>query len=148
MAENVRESVIEAYGLRQIKRWALRRKCKVLIKKIEGWRGWPDRIVLFSYPSTHWLEFKRPRGGKFEPLQQRKHAELRGMGYVVRVVNTRDLVDRYIEELDQYDSPHLLLPEPYYGDPCLKPPNICEPGGKTIVQRQRISSRTSIRRVE
>jgi len=81
--------VAELLALRQ-------HKIRVKIKKIAGWRGWPDRLALFDGGVADWLEVKRPVGGKFEPLQLRTHDMLRGMGFTVVVVNTRELVDDYI----------------------------------------------------
>lgn len=105
----VRESVIEDYLLRRLRSLGHRR---TLVKKISGpgWRGWPDRMVLYDddaqdYGCTHWIELKRPKGGKFEPLQERRHEKLRGMGFVVRVLNTKAKVDGYIDEVSLY-GPH------------------------------------------
>lgn len=99
---SVRESVIEAYLVKRVKSLGSSYPYyRVTVKKIggPGWRGWPDRVVLYEGGFTHWLEVKRPKGGRFEPLQLRRHETLRRMGYVVRVVNTRTLVDEYIAEV-------------------------------------------------
>ena len=114
--DSVRESVIEKYLITRLN--ALRTSYpyrSVVVKKISGhgWRGWPDRVALFgmehSTPAcTHWLEVKRPKGGRFEPLQLRRHAALRDMGFIVRVVNTRELVDIYIDEIVMM-GPHRVL---------------------------------------
>jgi len=117
---DVRESVIEKHLVTRLK--AMRTTFPyrlVVVKKIggPGWRGWPDRVALFDTNSfgfpgcTHWLEVKRPRGGRFEPLQLRCHANLRKMGFVVRVVNTRELVDAYIDDVVKV-GPHNMPPTP------------------------------------
>lgn len=105
---SVRESVIEKYLVRRLKEFDHR----TVVKKIggPGWRGWPDRLALHVVGVTHWLEVKRPKNGKFEPLQLRCHRELRKRGFVVRVVNTKRLVDEYIEELRSLGAA-MLLPE-------------------------------------
>lgn len=97
----VRERVIEAYLVRELKKYFLSTKTRGIVKKIggPGWRGWPDRNVLFTGGIVHWLEVKRPKGGRFEPLQLRTHEKLRSLGFTVRVVNTKSLVDAYVYAL-------------------------------------------------
>lgn len=109
---DVRESVIEKYLVTRLRAMRVTYPYRlVVVKKIggPGWRGWPDRMALFDsdgeHGCTHWLEVKRPKGGRFEPLQLRRHGELRDMGFVVRVVNTRELVDLYTDEIVKY-GPH------------------------------------------
>ena len=114
--DTVRDSVVEAYLVRQVRLLREGYGRKAVIKKIggPGWRGWPDRMILFeaaprlTHPvpaCTHWLEVKRPKGGRFEPLQLRNHKMLRDLGFVVRVVNTPELVDGYIADLLRH-GPH------------------------------------------
>lgn len=111
--DTVRESVVEKYLVSQLR--LVRRAPpypRIVVKKIggPGWRGWPDRMALFgavqpALACTHWLEVKRPKGGRFEPLQLRNHKMLRDMSFVVRVVNTHELVDGYIADLLRH-GPH------------------------------------------
>lgn len=113
----VRESVVEKYLVSQLR---LVRQAppypKIIVKKVggPGWRGWTDRMALFEAAPqltppapacTHWLEVKRPKGGRYEPLQLRNHEALRDMGFVVRVVNTQELIDGYIADLLRF-GPH------------------------------------------
>ena len=82
-----RESVIESYGVKEVKAlggWAI---------KLMMMRGWPDRICLLPGGVVFFIEFKRSVGGKFEPLQERKHAWLRKLGFAVYVCNTKISVD-------------------------------------------------------
>lgn len=58
-------------------------------------RGWPDRMVLLP-GAPEFVETKRPKGGRFEPLQLRVHAMLRGLGYTVCVLRTKAEVDEYV----------------------------------------------------
>jgi hypothetical protein len=97
---DLRESVVEAYLVSQLK--LLRRfGIRTRVKKIGGvgWRGWPDRMVLFTGGVVHWIELKRPVGSKFEPLQLRMHRELRGLDFNVYVMYTKAMVDAYIADL-------------------------------------------------
>jgi hypothetical protein len=98
----VRELVIERYLVRRLRE--LRQQYpayRAVVKKISGvgWRGWPDRMALFDDGCTHWLELKRPKNGRFEPLQLHRHAMLRQMRFCVRVLNTKRLVDLYINDI-------------------------------------------------
>ncbi|WP_027628126.1 VRR-NUC domain-containing protein [Ruminiclostridium cellobioparum] len=52
-----------------------------------GMRGVPDRICLFPGGKIIFVETKAP-AGKPEPLQKKRHDELRALGFDVRVVNT------------------------------------------------------------
>lgn len=61
--------------------------------KIRLMRGWPDRLVLLQGGRLCFFELKRPKGGKFEPLQERIHKMLRDMGFYVFVCKTKDEVD-------------------------------------------------------
>jgi hypothetical protein len=82
------------------------------LKKFTGYRGWPDRIALFPDGCVDWVELKRPKGGKFEPLQLRTHDKLRRMGFVVYVLSNYTEVDIYLEACRE----HLCLaPKPEAG---------------------------------
>lgn len=52
-----------------------------------GMRGVPDRICLYPGGKIIFVETKAP-DGKPEPLQLKRHEELRALGFDVRVVNT------------------------------------------------------------
>lgn len=95
---SVRESVIEGYFCEQ----ALEYKCEQ--KKLlafMGLRAWPDRMVLWPAGAiskvgiTDYIELKRPKGGRFEPGQEKLHDKLRGMGFRVEVLYTKRMVDSY-----------------------------------------------------
>lgn len=113
--DTVRESVIEKHLVSRLRGLRTAHGFSVLVKKVggPGWRGWPDRMVLFRaldptvHGCTHWIELKRPKGGRFEPLQLRMHDRLRAMNFVVRVANTRDLVDAYVDDV-LYFGPHRM----------------------------------------
>lgn len=59
-----------------------------------GWRGVPDRIVLFPLGRVYFVETKRPKGGKLSPLQKKWREWLTGLGFHVWTVwNIADLAD-------------------------------------------------------
>jgi len=114
--DTVRESVIEKYLISRLRTLRVDYGFGVIVKKVggPGWRGWPDRMVLFQAPDevtvhgcTHWVELKRPKGGRFEPLQLRRHDRLRDMHFVVRVANTKALVDKYVDDILHF-GPHRM----------------------------------------
>jgi hypothetical protein len=91
-ADAVKESSIENYFVRQAKRYGCKQR---KITPFFGPDGWPDRLCIWHDGRTDYIELKRPKGGKFEPKQQQIHRELREMGCVVLVLNTKVLVDEY-----------------------------------------------------
>lgn len=60
--------------------------------------GMPDRLVCFPGGRLVFVETKRPVGGRLSKMQAYRHAELRRMGFEVRVVNTTELVMEFIAE--------------------------------------------------
>jgi hypothetical protein len=60
-------------------------------------RGWPDYAIYWFGGVSDIIETKRPKGGKFEPLQLRTHARLRERGHSVIVINTKAQVEAYLE---------------------------------------------------
>lgn len=85
-----RESVIENYGVKGVKEMG-----GVAIK-LMMMRGWPDRLCLLPGGTVIFIEFKRPVGGKFEPLQERRHLWLCKLGFPVYVCNTKISVDEVL----------------------------------------------------
>jgi len=63
---------------------------------LHGRRGWPDRLVLLTFPHFFFLEFKR-EGEEARKLQKYIHKILRGLGYGVWTVDT------YEEALEIYE---------------------------------------------
>ncbi len=48
-----------------------------------GWSGVPDRILLFPGGRVHFVETKRPQGGKVSALQAWWKRRLEGLGFPV-----------------------------------------------------------------
>jgi hypothetical protein len=48
-----------------------------------GWRGVPDRILLFPGGRVYFVELKRPKGSKVDPLQTWWQRRLAGLGFTV-----------------------------------------------------------------
>lgn len=85
----VTEDTVEAYLVAGVKR--LRGLC---IKLPALWySGIPDRLVLLPGGRICFVELKRPKGGKYEPLQLRWHSKLRQLGFTVHVCRTKEQVD-------------------------------------------------------
>lgn len=72
-----------------------------IAKKIRFLRGWPDRFVLWPGGIIHWIECKKPKGSHYEPLQLRKHALLRRLGFVCAVVFNYEHIDEYMEYVER-----------------------------------------------
>lgn len=65
-------------------------------EKLKGTQGWFDRIVFWNGGKPSLVETKRPKGGRYEPLQLRTHAKYRKLGYDVAVLYTKTEVDEFI----------------------------------------------------
>lgn len=60
-----------------------------------GWRGVPDRIVLLPGGRIHFVETKRPKGGKLDPLQIKWREWLIKLGFDCWVVWDEDDLRRF-----------------------------------------------------
>lgn len=87
-----RESTIESYLVEQVE--ANGGRCEKVERK-----GWPDRMILAPHGRTYFAEVKRPKGGRFEPLQLQCHRMLRGYGFKVYTPKTKEEVNSVIAEI-------------------------------------------------
>ena len=62
--------------------------CELL--KIEGRRGWPDRLLVGPYGQMMWMEFKQV-GASLSPFQKHIQSKLLRMGHRVEEVDSREL---------------------------------------------------------
>lgn len=85
------EASVEGHLERQMKRIGGR-----AFKFPPAVKGAPDRIVMFPYGRIFFVELKRP-GGKLSPAQVLWHARAYEMGHVVHVLDSREMVDAFIE---------------------------------------------------
>jgi hypothetical protein len=60
-----------------------------------GRKGCPDREVYWPGGRIDKVELKRPKGGKYEPGQERAHKQLAKLGTPVYLLNTKEKVDQY-----------------------------------------------------
>ncbi len=58
----------------------------------------PDRIVVFPPARIYFVELKRP-GGKLTRGQEREHERLRALGCDVRVIDSREAVDTFVQKV-------------------------------------------------
>ena len=86
----IRESAVEKHLLSECN------KLRALCVKNQRIRGWVDRTCYWFDGVTDLIELKRPKGGRFEPLQLRTHEKLRQRGHNVFILNTVEQVDAYI----------------------------------------------------
>ncbi|MFB6473328.1 VRR-NUC domain-containing protein [Paenibacillus glucanolyticus] len=90
----MRERIVETYLREQVKaaggiayKWTS-----------PGNSGVPDRIVILPGGITVFVELKAP-GGKPTKLQLVQHKRLRELGCDVRVIDSKEQVDSFLEEL-------------------------------------------------
>lgn len=65
-----------------------------------GNAGMPDRLVCLPGGKAVFVELKRPKGGKVSLLQKYRMSELRIRGFEVRVINTEEQIDEFINEFN------------------------------------------------
>ena len=66
-----------------------------------GWTGVPDRIILLPGGRIRFAELKRPKGGRFSPMQKWWERRLTDLGFIYwRVKNDDDLkeIERNLAE--------------------------------------------------
>lgn len=88
------ERDVESYLGRQVKK--MDGMCVKFIPDIEN--GMPDRIVLLPGGITVWVETKNGTSEKARKLQQMQHRRLRLLGQKVVVAQTKEQVDRLLQE--------------------------------------------------
>ena len=92
----MREKVIERELVRAVK--AVGGMCPKLISP--GTDGMPDRMVLFPDAHLGFVEVKAP-GQKPRPLQERRHAQLRDLGFMVFVLDDSEQIPGIIAEVKE-----------------------------------------------
>lgn len=89
-----RESDIERYFVRRVKSQGGR----TLKFSSPSSAAVPDRILLLPGGRVLFIEFKAP-GQKPRPLQQVVFRQFAGLGSPVTILDSREAVDRYLEEV-------------------------------------------------
>ena len=92
----MREKVIERELVRAVK--AVGGMCPKLISP--GTDGMPDRMVLLPDAHLGFVEVKAP-GQKPRPLQERRHAQLRDVGFMVFVLDDPEQIPGIIAEVKE-----------------------------------------------
>lgn len=85
------EASVERHLIKRVK--ALRG----LAVKVMFLTGWPDRMVLLPGGRVMWFELKRPKGGRFQPLQQYWLKTLHKLGFIAVVCKTKQEVDEVLD---------------------------------------------------
>ena len=88
----VRECVIEKYLVDKVE--LLGGFCPKFIDA--GRRGAPDRLVVVPGSPVHFVELKRPAGGRVAAWQKRYHERLRACGQKVWVLSSIEMVDDFL----------------------------------------------------
>lgn len=63
-----------------------------------GTTGMPDRLLCLPGGRVVFVETKRPKGGRLSVIQKYRHKELQRLGFDVRVINTTEAVEKFINE--------------------------------------------------
>ena len=92
----MREKEIERELVRAVK--AVGGMCPKLISP--GTDGMPDRMVLLPEARIGFVEVKAP-GQKPRPLQERRHAQLRDLGFIVFVLDDPEQISGIIAEVKE-----------------------------------------------
>lgn len=66
-----------------------------------GWRGVPDRIILLPGGRIHFVETKRPKGGRLDPLQIKWHKWLTALGFDCRTVWTFEELEQFLQYINE-----------------------------------------------
>jgi hypothetical protein len=87
------EASVERHLIKRVK------ALKGLAIKVMFLTGWPDRMVLLPGGRIVWFELKRPKGGRFQPLQPYWIKTLRKLGFGVYVCKTKQEVDEVLDAI-------------------------------------------------
>lgn len=60
--------------------------------------GLPDRLILMPNGAVYFVELKRPKG-KLRPLQEYRKKRIEALGHTVKVIDTLEGVENFINEL-------------------------------------------------
>jgi len=90
----VREKAVEAKLTKAVK--AEGGMCPKLVSP--GTDGMPDRLVLLPEGHMGFVEVKAP-GKKPRPLQQKRHEQLRDLGYTVAVLDDLQQIPEILDEI-------------------------------------------------
>jgi hypothetical protein len=86
----------------------LERKLREEVKKLGGWAvkfwavnlaGFPDRLVLMPGGKIHFVEMKS-EGKNPSPIQNVIMGKLKGLGFMVWVIDTQILLEEFLIELN------------------------------------------------
>lgn len=70
-----------------------------------GWTGVPDRIILLPGGRIRFAELKRPKGGRFSPMQQWWERRLTALGFIYWRIRNEDDLKSIERHLAEFSSP-------------------------------------------
>lgn len=120
------EAVIEKMLVRKLKTAFRRADVKKIDATVPGWRTWPDRIAFVPGVPMHMIELKRPKNGKFEPGQLKRHDTLRKTNCVpVFVLMNEADISSYVATIDlvlrlKIDLPKFVLLSENLSNTCVQ----------------------------
>src|SRR5574343_678054 len=83
----------------------LAQKAGCILLKLQGSRGWPDRVLLCPQAQIAFLEFKRP-GEQLRPLQAHIQSQLQAMGFIAERVDSTEQYKLILAGLLQRPGSH------------------------------------------
>jgi hypothetical protein len=101
----MRESTVENYLVREVSKLG----GKAFKWSSPGNKGVPDRLCFFPTAKLYFVEVKAP-GKRPTPLQFKVISTLRDMGFMVMVLDTKEMVDTFIEMV-RGDMQHVIHPK-------------------------------------
>lgn len=66
-----------------------------------GWSGVPDRIILLPFGHVLFVEMKRPKGGRLDPMQKWWAKVLKRLGFYCNTIWTQEDLDTFLVHIEK-----------------------------------------------
>lgn len=70
-----------------------------------GWSGVPDRIILLPGGRVHFVEMKRPKGGRLSAMQKWWRKTLEGLGFSYRTIWKQQDLEAFLQYIEKETRP-------------------------------------------